>query len=310
MNDLFTTNSFKKYTDLKLQTQMDDIEPAAGGGGDGGEAANLQKFFEDVDGIKEEMKHLEQLYALLRNLNEETKIAHSAKTMKNLRAQMDMETEKILRRAKAVKQKLETLDESNAACRNAPGCGPGSSADRTRTSVVAAMGTKLKNLMDDFQSLRSRIASEYRETVERRYYTVTGERPDEEMIETLISTGESESFLQKAIQEQGRGKVIDTISEIQERHGAVKEIERSLMDLHNIFLDMAALVEAQGHQFNDIESHVAHARSFVRRGAVELEVAKEVQKSSRKWYCIAFVLGALLVAILLLPVLSTLFRPN
>ncbi|KAK8938057.1 Syntaxin-124 [Platanthera guangdongensis] len=252
---------------------MDDIEPAAAGSGDGGEAANLQKFFEDVDGIKEEMKHLEQLYALLRNLNEETKIAHNAKTMKNIRAQMDLETEKILRRAKAVKQKLEMLDESNAACRNAPASGRGLPPIR--------------------RGLRW-------ETVERRYYTVTGERPDEEMIETLISTGESESFLQKAIQQQG---------EIQERHGAVKDIERSLMDLHNIFLDMAALVEAQGHQFNDIESHVAHARSFVRRGAIELEVVKEVQKSSRKWYCVAFVLGALLVAILF-PVLSTLFRPN
>ncbi|KAK8942117.1 Syntaxin-124 [Platanthera guangdongensis] len=243
--------------------------PAAGGGGDGGEAANLQKFFKDVDDIKEEMKHFEQLYALLRNLNEETKIVHIAKTMKNLRPQMDLETEKILRRANAVKQKLEMLDESNAACRNAPGCGPGYSADRTRTSMVAALGTTLKNLVDDFQSLRSRIADEYRETVER---SIT--------------------------------------REIQERHDAVKEIERSLMDLHNIFLDMAALVEAHGHQFNYIESHVAHARSFVRRGAVELEVAKEVQKSSRKWYCAAFVLGALLVAILLLPVLSTLFRPN
>jgi len=44
--------------------------------------------------------------------------------------------------------------------------------------------------------------------------------------------------------------VLDTLVEIQERHAAVRELEKSLLDLHQIFLDMAVLVEAQG----DIES--------------------------------------------------------
>jgi syntaxin 1B/2/3 len=150
------------------------------------------------------------------------------------------------------------------------------------------------------------MAADYKETVARRYYTVTGEKPEDSTIEALISSGESESFLQKAIQDQGRGQVMDTISEMQERHDAVKDIERSLMDLHQVFLDMAALIEAQGHQLNDIESHVSHASSFVRRGTVELEVAREHQKSSRKWMCIAVLAGAVLIAVLVLPVLVNL----
>ena len=150
------------------------------------------------------------------------------------------------------------------------------------------------------------MAAEYKETVARRYYTVTGEKPEDSTIEALISSGESESFLQKAIQEQGRGQVMDTISEIQERHDAVKDIERSLMDLHQVFLDMAALVEAQGHQLNDIESHVARASSFVLRGAVELETAREYQKGSRKWACVAVVASAVLVAVIVLPIVINL----
>lgn len=138
-----------------------------------------------------------------------------------------------------------------------------------------------------------------------RYFTVTGQKANEETIENLISSGESESFLQKAIQEQGRGQIMDTISEIQERHDAVKEIEKNLLELHQIFLDMAALVEAQGHQLNDIESHVAHANSFVRRGTEQLQEAREYQKSSRKWTCYAIILGAVLIVILLFPILTS-----
>jgi syntaxin 1B/2/3 len=119
------------------------------------------------------------------------------------------------------------------------------------------------------------MAAEYRETVARRYYTVTGEEAADSTVEALISSGQSETFLRKAIQEQaaGRGQVLDTVSEIQERHGAVVEVERSLRELHQVFLDMAALVEAQG------------------------------QRSGRKWACVAVVAGAVLVVVIVLPVL-------
>ena len=151
------------------------------------------------------------------------------------------------------------------------------------------------------------MAAEYKETVARRYYTVTGETAEESTIDALISSGESETFLQKAIQrDQGRGQVMATVSEIQERHDAVKDIERSLLELHQVFLDMAALVEAQGHQLNNIETHVARASSFVIRGTVELESARVYQKSSRKWACIAVVAGAVLVLVIVLPILVNL----
>lgn len=89
-----------------------------------------------------------------------------------------------------------------------------------------------------------------------RYFTITGQKADENTIEQIIETGESEKFLQKAIHEQGRGQILESIREIQERHDAVKEIERNLLELHQIFMDMAVLVEAQGEQLNDIESQV------------------------------------------------------
>ncbi|CAN6442823.1 unnamed protein product [Victoria cruziana] len=305
MNDLFS-QSFRRYTDLKKQAEH-DME-----NGEGEERvmtkddANLDHFFEVVENVKEDMKAMEKLYRQLQEANEETNRAHNAKTVKQLRQRMDSDVDQVLKRAKLIKAKIAALERSNAAHRNIPGCGPGSSADRTRTSVVNGLGKKLKDLMDNFQGLRSRMAAEYRETVERRFFTITGEQPDEQLVEKLISTGESENFLQKAIQEQGRGEILDTISEIQERHDAVKEIERSLLDLHQVFLDMAALVEAQGQHLNDIERQVAHAHSFIGHGVEELQTAKEYQKSSRKWACIAFALGVVLVLILIMPILTPL----
>ncbi|TYG41317.1 hypothetical protein ES288_D12G166400v1 [Gossypium darwinii] len=302
MNDLFSS-SFKKYSDLKQQVHLDDVEA-------GEETVNLDNFFEDVDNVKDDMRVVEQIYNRLQESNEETKTAHSAKAMKDLRARMDSDVKQLLKRVKVIKGKLEALEKSNAAHQKLPGSGPGSSAYRTRTSLVSGLGSKLKDMMDDFQGLRAKMTAEYKETVERRYFTVTGQKTDEEMIENLIERGEGETLFEKAIQEQGRGQIVDTISEIQERHDAIQEIEKGLIELHQLFLDMAVLVEAQGYQLNDIESHVARASSFVMRGADQLELAKEYQKSSKKWGCIALAIAVFLLVIILFPVLSSTLLKN
>lgn len=297
MNDLFS-NSFKRYTDLKEQVYLDDTDSNK-------ETVNLDKFFEDVERVKEDTAQVEQLYKRLQESNEESKIIHRGKTIKQVRDRMDSNVQKVLKQVKIIKGKLEALERSNVAHRKLPGCGPGSSADRTRTLVVIGLAKKLKDMMHDFQDLRAKMNAEYKETVGRRYFTITGQKADEETIDNLISSGESESIVQKAIQEQGRGQILDTISEIQERRDAIKEIEENLIELNQIFLDMAALVEAQGHQLNDIESQVTQASSFVRRGADQLQGAKEYQKSSRKWVCIAIILVAVIVCFLIIPILTS-----
>ena len=135
---------------------------------------------------------------------------------------------------------------------------------------------------------------------------MTGQHADEETIETIIETGNSETFLQKAIQEQGRGQVLETIREIQERHDAVKDIEKNLLELHQIFMDMATLVDTQGEQLNDIESQVGKATSFVQRGTQQLQVAKNTQRNTRKCCCIAIILVVILILIVVTPTAITL----
>ncbi|EYU38683.1 hypothetical protein MIMGU_mgv1a011630mg [Erythranthe guttata] len=265
MNDLFSAGSLSRYGDQGSHS----IEMTTGG-------VNLDRFFKDVESIKDELTNLETLHAKLNAAHEQSKTLHNAAAIKDLRSQMDADVAASLKKAKLVKVKLEALDRSNAANRSVPGCGPGSSSDRTRNSVVNGLRKNLHDAMNRFNDLRQKMVSEYRETVQRIYYTVTGENPDEKVLDRLIETGKSENLLQKAIQEQGRG--MDTVMEIQERHDAVKEMEKNLMKLHQVFLDMAVLVQSQGEQLNDIEGHVLKAKPFIKDGTEKLQTAKNSKK--------------------------------
>ncbi|WOL15317.1 syntaxin-121-like [Canna indica] len=300
MNNLFSSSSWKRH-DVEFGGGG-DVEMAAGGG------ANLDRFFEDVEAIKDELREVERLHHGLHEANEGSKTLHEASAVRALRGRMDADVAAALKKAKLIKLRLESLDRANAANRAVPGCGPGSSTDRTRTSVVAGLRKKLRDSMDAFAELRRRIAAEYRETVGRRYFTVTGEAPDEATVEALVATGEGERFLQRAIEEQGRGRVLDVVAEIQERHGAVAELERSLMELQQVFMDMAVLVEAQGQQLDNIESNVGRAQSFVRHGTEELGTARVYQKSSRKCTCIAIVILLVVILVIVLPIVISMTK--
>ena len=192
MNDLFSGSFSRFRSDQSSPDRHHDIEmgATASGGGRGGEV-NLDKFFEDVEGVKEELKELEGLAQSLRSSHEQSKTLHNAKAVRDLRARRDGDVSAALKKAKLIKLKLEALERSNAANRNMPGCGPGSSSDRTRTSVVNGLKKKLKDAMESFNEIRQLVSSEYRETVQRRYFTVTGENPDDKTLDLLISTGKA-----------------------------------------------------------------------------------------------------------------------
>ncbi|CAN6438902.1 unnamed protein product [Victoria cruziana] len=147
---------------------------------------------------------------------------------------MEKDVDEVGRIARIVKTKIEEIDRDNLANGQKPGCGKGSGVERSRTSMTVALKKKLKERMSEFQILRQKIQEEYREVIERRVFTVTGTRADEETIDNLIETGNGEQIFQKAIQEHGRGQIMDTLAEIQERHDAVRDLEKKLLDLQQV----------------------------------------------------------------------------
>lgn len=264
----------------------------------------MEGFNKQIQEIEKQVDKLSALLKKLKDANEESKSVTKASEMKAIKKRMEKDVDEVGKIARNVKAKIEALNRENLANRQKPGCEKGTSVDRSRMNVTNALTKRFKELMTEFQTLRQRIQEEYREVVERRVITVTGTRPDEETIDHLIETGNSEQIFQKAIQEQGRGQVLNTLEEIQERHDAVKEIEKKLLDLQQIYMDMAVLVEAQGEILDNIESQVSNAVTSVQSGTSALQNAKKLQKNSRKWMCIAIIILLIIVAVIVVGVIK------
>ncbi|XP_071723212.1 syntaxin-132-like [Rutidosis leptorrhynchoides] len=264
----------------------------------------MESFNKQVQEVEKQVDKLSSLLKKLKDANEESKTVTKASAMKAIKKRMEKDIDEVGKIARNVKARIEAINKENLASRQKPGCEKGTSIDRSRMNITNAVAKRFKDLMTEFQTLRQRIQDEYREVVERRVITVTGTRPDEETIDHLIETGNSEQIFQKAMQEQGRGQIINTVEEIQERHDAVIEIEKKLLDLQQIYLDMAVLVEAQGEILDNIESQVSNAVTSVQSGTTALQTAKKLQKNSRKWMCIAIIILLIIVAVIVVGVLK------
>ncbi|XVF62054.1 hypothetical protein PTKIN_Ptkin08bG0186400 [Pterospermum kingtungense] len=294
MNDLMT-KSFLSYVELKKQAEKDleaeaeanlDIEKGLGQLNPMDEK-NLSRFFQEVESIKTLMEEITNLVFDLQTLNEDTKSTHSAKVLRGIRDRMESDTVSILGKAKVVKARLESLDRANATNRRlSEAYKQGSCVDRTRISITNGLRAKLRGMMNDFQALREKILSDHKEDLKRRYYNATGELPSEDVHEKVVSGGGKVQLFEEKLEMDSRCK---------ERHEAVIDIQRSLERLHQVFLDMAVLVEAQGEKMDDIEENVANAGNFISGGTNSLYYANQMKKK-KAW--VYWVWGVALIILL------------
>ncbi|CAG7878461.1 unnamed protein product [Brassica rapa] len=269
MNDLLKGSS--EFS--RDRSNRSDTESGHGPGNSGD--LGLAGFFNKVQEIKKQYEKLDKHLKKLQGAHEETKAVTKAPAMKSIKQRMERDVDEVGKISRFIKGKIEELDRENLENRSKPGCGKGTGVDRTRTATTIAVKKKFKDKISEFQ-----------------------------MVDRLIETGDSEQIFQKAIMEQGRGQIMDTLAEIQERHDAVRDLEKKLLDLQQVFLDMAVLVDAQGEMLDNIENMVSSAVDHVQSGNNQLTKALKKQKSSRKWMCIAILILLIIVIITVVSVLK------
>ncbi|KAL3346041.1 hypothetical protein AABB24_024815 [Solanum stoloniferum] len=299
MNDLMT-KSFLSYVELKKQAHLDfeterDLEMGQLSRTD---EDNLSNFFREIEAVKGDIQEITNLLIDLQNLNEETKTTHGPKVLRGIRDRMDSDMVSVLRKAKIVKAKLEELDKSNVGNRKlSVAYAQGTVVDRTRVNMTNGLRVKLRDIMNDFQALREKILSDYKDCLRRRYYNEKGKEPTEEVIEKMVS-GES-----------GKVQIFAAKTEMnlddKDRHEAVMDIKKSLDKLHQVFLDMAVLVETQGEQIDDIEHNMAIAGSFISGGTNSLFYAKQQKKKGRAWICWVWAVVLIILVVCLIATLSS-----
>jgi t-SNARE complex subunit (syntaxin) len=85
---------------------------------------------------------------------------------------------------------------------------------------------------------------------------------------------------------------------IEERDTEIRQLEREIVGLNEVFKDVAELVKEQGETITTIEDETLKAAHNVEEGVGQLRKASEYQKSSRsKLCCLALIATAIVAAV-------------
>uniref|UniRef100_A0A7S0NG74 t-SNARE coiled-coil homology domain-containing protein n=1 Tax=Hanusia phi TaxID=3032 RepID=A0A7S0NG74_9CRYP len=277
----------ERFTDLLRGTSNKDkgadtdIEM---GEADPNQSPFMQEFFDKIsqvkrnmDQIRKNMGHMEKQHGMALTSVSSTA---SNKRQEEIEGLMDQTSTLIT----AVKVALKDMDkDSKAHAAKAGKAGDGEA--RIRQNMHSALTKKFIALVQEYQEMQTNFKGKYKERVGRQLKVVRPDATDEDVERLLQDGGDGNIFKQQLLQERSTQAAKNALADIQDKHKDILRLEQSIVELHQLFVDMAVLVETQGEMLDQIEYSVQQAHQYVDRGVKQLEKAKESQKKSRKRMC-------------------------
>ncbi|KAG9354831.1 hypothetical protein JZ751_001544 [Albula glossodonta] len=108
----------------------------------------------------------------------------------------------------------------------------------------------------------------------------SGRVTTDDELEDMLESGNPAIFTSDIISDSQITR--QALNEIESRHKDIIRLESSIKELHDMFVDMAMLVETQGEMINNIEKNVTNAVEYIGHAKEETKKAVRYQKKARR----------------------------
>jgi len=288
-------------SDVETANSNDEDEENGHAGEDN---ALLEDFFQRIEELKTWITAIRNNMGLLRQKYTELLTITNTKKANKLRQELGEIRSSIQSTASQLHQALNSLkkenDEFNAVHDNDP------SLCKIRTNMHGSLVRKFFNLMQEYQSLLSTYDSKMREAAVHEVKVVSPDA-DEEEINLMLDRDEGATniFARKIMKDDTKKKeeAKQKLDYLKEKQSDIEQIEKSMNELHQLFLDMQILVEAQGELVDQIEYSVSKSKEYHERAERVLQDAENIVVSTRKKKLCFIITAVLIIGIIVVIIL-------
>ncbi|KAG7458505.1 hypothetical protein MATL_G00220930 [Megalops atlanticus] len=248
-------------------------------------AAFMDEFFSQIEEIRTSIDKIDENVVEVKKLYS---VILSAPTS-DQKTQDDLEavTNEIKKLANNARNKLKSIE------RNLETNEERVSADmRIRKSQHAILSRKFVEVMTKYNEAQVDFRERSKGRIQRQL-EITGKVTTDEELEEMLEGGNAAVFT-AGIVDSGISK--QALSEIEARHKDIVRLESSIKELHDMFVDIAMLVENQGDIAEDlktrvtrsggmidrIESNMDQSVGFVERAVADTKKAVKFQAEARR----------------------------
>ncbi|KAF9920420.1 Plasma membrane t-SNARE, secretory vesicle fusion [Linnemannia zychae] len=272
-----------------VRIEMDNVSAAP--------VDDMNVFFGEVTSINEDISKLEQNIIQIEELHDislnsvsgEDQASRTARQLENITADT-------IQLSNRLKKKIKDIELANLRLAQSPNI-------QIRRTQAASLKEKFLKTLRRYQTSESEARKKYQGRMERQYKIVKPDATPEE-IRQVEESDNPQIFAQSVLQSTRYSDANRALREVQSRHDDIKKIEKTIVELNQLFMDMETLVTDQGEVLNTIEENTAQADTQMQQGNKEVDVAITNAKGARKKKWICLIISIILIAIIVVVVLK------
>jgi len=249
----------------------------------------MEEFFEEVTQIK-------ALLSLIRKNIKAIQKAYNQQTYSVVDgAQPDSSLEQLLKStsdaAQQVRTKLKKMDQENKLPED-------TAQKRIRTNMHTTLTKKFRDLMTDYQSINTAFKEKSRERIQTQAKIVNPDITTEE-VDNIITSGDVNALFVNPI-EQKHSEAKSALLFIQQQQKDLRQLEQSISELNQLFLEIAPLLETQGETILQVNTNLVET---THQGSLAVKELQEAEKAvaQRRRRCAGFT--TILVVVIVVVVL-------
>uniref|UniRef100_A0A8C2I4Y9 Syntaxin 2b n=1 Tax=Cyprinus carpio TaxID=7962 RepID=A0A8C2I4Y9_CYPCA len=234
----------------------------------------MQDFFRKVEEVRgvidkisslvNEVKKKHSVILSAPNPDERTKVE-----LEQLTVEIKKHANFVRSSLKSMQQNLPPDEQMNQASVDA----------RIQKTQYTNLSRKFVDVMTRYNEAQVSFREKSKSRIQRQL-EITGQITTNEELEEMLETGNPSIFTSDIISDSQITR--QALNEIESRHKDILQLESSIKELHDMFVDMAMLVETQGEMIDNIEKNVTNAVDYVGQAKVETKKAVRYQTQARR----------------------------
>ncbi|KAI1662684.1 t-SNARE [Daldinia decipiens] len=176
---------------------------------------------------------------------------------------------------------------------------PNSTTRDMKDRQVATIKAEFERELSNYQKEESVYSQRYREQIARQYRIVNPEATEEEVRNAADADWGNEGVFQTALRTNRAGQASSVLGAVRARHNELQRIERTLIELANMFQDLAILVEIQDHAVNEAVNNAENTTKYIDEGNTHVKKGIDHARNRRKlkWWCLIVVIIIIAIAL-------------
>ncbi|CAF0880141.1 unnamed protein product, partial [Adineta steineri] len=260
----------------------------------------MSDFFAHVDSLRTNIDKISELVDEVKRLHSTILAAPQADD--RTKEELEEKMADIKKLANGVRQKLKETEQEQEQSQATSS--KTQAQLRIEKSQLFVLTQKFRDVMNDYNQVQLGYRQKCKERIQRQL-EITGRSVTEGEVEEMLESGNPAVFTQGIMVETAQAK--QSLADIEARHGDIMKLEKSIKELHDMFIDMAALVQTQGEMIDRIEYNVVQSENFVKAASTDTKKAVKFQSAARRklFIIIGIIICVLIVLAIILAIVFT-----